>query len=40
MHLRQPGFTYSGCGTFILKTKKKYKNFEKLEIEDKFNKMN
>ena len=26
MHLRQPGFTYSACGTFKKKTKKELKS--------------
>ena len=30
MQLRQPGFTYSACGPFTIKTKKEYKNSKKL----------
>ena len=38
-HLRQPGFTFSACGTFT-KSKKEYKSLNKLEIQDIFTKMN
>ena len=38
MHLRQPGFTYSACGTFT--KNKEYKNLKKLEIQDIFIKTN
>ena len=31
MHLRQPGITYSACGT-LTKCKKEYKNLKKQEI--------
>ena len=35
MHLRQPGFIYSACGSFIhKKTKKEYKNLKKQGIHD------
>ena len=37
MHLRQPGFTCSACGTFT--KNKEYKNLNKLEIQDIFTKM-
>ena len=37
--LRQPGFTYSGCGQ-VTKTKKEYKNLKKQEINDIFIKTN
>ena len=29
IHLRQPGFTYSACGTFKKKTKKEFKALKK-----------
>ena len=34
MHLKQPRFTYSACD--FLKTKNKYKNLEKWEIQGTF----
>ena len=40
MHLRQLEFIYSACGPFTFKKKKEYKNLEKREIQDIFNKMN
>ena len=40
MHLRQPGLTYSTCGTFLKNTKKKRKNLNKQEIHDIFIKTN
>ena len=39
IHLKEPRFTYSACGTF-LKTKKEFKNLEKKEIRTTFTKMN
>ena len=39
MDLRQPGFTYSACGSFT-KNKKSIKNVKKQEIRDIFIKMN
>ena len=39
MHLRQPQFTYSACGTFT-KNKKEFKNLKKPEIQDIFTEMN
>ena len=39
MHLKQPGFTYSACGSFT-KTKKESKSLCKLEIQILFIKMN
>ena len=39
MHLRQLGFMYSTCGSF-LKTKKEYKNLRKQDIQNKFIKKN
>ena len=43
IHLKQPGFTYSACGPFkrrIQKTKEKFKNLKKQEIQAIFTKMN
>ena len=39
MHLRQPGFTHSACGTFT-KNKIEYKSLKKQEIQDIFIKTN
>ena len=39
MHLRQPKFVYSACGT-LLKIKKEFKNLKKQEIQAIFTKMN
>ena len=39
MHLRQPRFAYSACGP-LLKTKKKFKNLKRQEIQDIFIKTN
>ena len=39
MYLKQPGFTYSACGSFT-KTKKKLKKLKKQEIQTIFTKMN
>ena len=39
MHLRQPGFTYSACGTFT-KNKESVKRLKKQEIHDRFIKTN
>ena len=39
MHLRQPGFTYSACGTFT-KNKKRIQKFIETEIRDIFIKTN
>ena len=39
MHLRQPGFTYSGCRTFT-KNKERIKKLTKQEIQDIFAKTN
>ena len=39
MHLRQPGFTYSACGTFT-KNKEIIQKFKKQEIQAVFIKMN
>ena len=39
MHLRQPGFIYSACGSFK-KTKKESKNLKKQEIHNIFIKTN
>ena len=38
MHLRQPGFTYSACGTFT-KNKETIQKFKKQEIKAVFIKM-
>ena len=38
MYLKQPGFTYSGCGPFT--KNKEFKNFKKQEIQDIFTEMN
>ena len=38
MHLRQPAFTYSACGSFT--KNKEYKSLNTLEIRDIFTKMN
>ena len=35
IHLKQPGFTYSTCGSFT-KNKGRMKNLKKQEIQDKF----
>ena len=35
MHLKQPGFTYSACGT-LTKHKEKIKKIKKQEIQDIF----
>ena len=40
MHLKQPGFTYSSCGTFTKNTEKKIKKIKKQEIQDTFIKTN
>ena len=40
MHLRQSELTYSACGPFRKKTKKKYKNLKKQEIHNIFIKTN
>ena len=39
MHLKQPGFTYSACGTFT-KNKERLKNLKKQEIQAIFTKIN
>ena len=39
IHLRQPGFTCSACGTFT-KNKERIKNLKKQEIHDIFIKTN
>ena len=39
MHLRQPGFKYSTCGSFI-ENKEKIQNLKKEEIHDIFIKAN
>ena len=39
IHLRQPGFTYSACGTFTKNTER-VKELKKQEIQDIFIKMN
>ena len=39
MHLRQPGFIYSGCGSFT-KIKKEYENSKKQEIQGTYTGMN
>ena len=39
MHLRQPGFTYSGCETFT-KNKEAIKNIRKQKIQNVFIKTN
>ena len=39
IHLRQPGFTYSACGTFT-KNKERIKKIKKQEIQDIFIKTN
>ena len=39
IHLRQPGFTYSACGTFK-KTRKEFKALKKQEIHNIFIKTN
>ena len=39
MHLKQPGFTYSACGSFT-KNKERIENLCKLEIQILFIKMN
>ena len=33
MHLKEPGFTYSGCGP-LLKIKKEFKNLKKQDIQN------
>ena len=38
MHLRQPRFPYSACGSFI--KNKEDKNLKKQETDNKFTKMN
>ena len=35
MHLKQPGFTYSVCGSFT-KIKERIKKFKKQEIQETF----
>ena len=40
MHLRQPGFTRSACGSFIKNKKKEYKNLKKQDIQYIFIKIN
>ena len=35
IHLKQPGFTYSTCGSFT-KNKGRMKNLKQQEIQDKF----
>ena len=39
MHLKQPGFTYSACGTFTKNKKKELKNLSRQEIQISFTKM-
>ena len=39
MHLRQPGFTYSGCGSFT-KNKERIQRFKETGDTDIFTKMN
>ena len=39
MHLKQPGFTYSACGSFT-KNKERIQNSRKQEIQTIFTKMN
>ena len=39
MHLRQPGFTYSACGSFI-KSKQRIQKFMQTEIQIIFAEMN
>ena len=39
MHLRQPGFIYSVCGSFT-KIKKEYENSKKQEIQGTYTGMN
>ena len=39
MHLRQPGFTYSPCGSFT-RNKQKFKNLCRQEIQIIFTRMN
>ena len=36
MHLRQPEFTYSACGSFLKKINKEYKSLKKQEIHNIF----
>ena len=36
IHLRQPRFTYSACGSFVKNKKKTKKNLKKQEIEEIF----
>ena len=38
MHLKQPGFTYSGCGPFT-KTKERIESLRRLEVQTLFTKM-
>ena len=38
MHLKQPGFTYSGCGPFT-KTKERFESLCRLEVQTLFTKM-
>ena len=38
MHLKQPGFTYSACGTFTKNTEE-FKNLKKQDIQNIFTKM-
>ena len=46
MHLRQPGFTCSACGSFtknkdsLIRIKKKFKDLKKQAIQNIFTKMN
>ena len=39
MHLKQPGLTYSACGSFN-KNKEEFKSLSAQEIQDIFTKMN
>ena len=39
MHFKQPGLTYSACGLFT-KTKERFKNLKKQEIQAIFTNMN
>ena len=39
MHLKQPGFTYSACGTFT-KNKERIEKISRLEIQILFTEMN
>ena len=39
IHLKQPGFTYSACGSFS-KNKERIKKLKEQEIQDDFIKMN